>query len=114
MSPRVAWRLESYGFKAVYDYVPGKADWLAFTLPRQGWARLAGDLLTRDLPTASAHDHLGDVRTTLRDSNIGLVVVLNHQGIVMGTLPTTAADHSDDALTPTRTPPRDGHSGHNR
>ena len=96
MSPRAAWRLESYGFRHVYDYVPGKADWLAFNLPRQGWARLAGDALTRNLPTASVHDHVGDVRASLRDSPIGLVVVLNHQGIVMGTLPAAAADHSDD------------------
>ncbi len=96
MSPRAAWRLESYGFTRVYDYVPGKADWLAFNLPRQGWAHLAGDVLTRDLPTASARDRLGDVRTNLRNSNIGLLVVLNHQGIVMGILPATAADQSDD------------------
>lgn len=95
MSPRAAWRLESYGFTRVYDYVPGKADWLAFNLPRQGWAHLAGDLLTRDLATASVRDHLGDVRMSLRDSAVGLLVVLNHHGIVMGTLPVTAADQSD-------------------
>ena len=96
MSPRAAWRLESYGFERVYDYVPGKADWLAFNLPRHGWARLAGDVLTRDLPTASVHDRLGDVRTTLCSSNIGLIVVLNHQGIVIGILPAATADQSDD------------------
>ena len=95
MSPRAAWRLESYGFKRVYDYMPGKADWLAFNLPHRGWAHLAGDVLTRDLPTASAHDRLGDVRSALHNSNIGLVVVLNHQGIVMGILPATAADQND-------------------
>src|SRR5215203_5599470 len=32
MSPRAAWWLEDLGFKNVYDYVPGKADWLA-----NGW-----------------------------------------------------------------------------
>jgi rhodanese-related sulfurtransferase len=29
LSPRAAWRLESLGFKEVYDYAGGKADWLA-------------------------------------------------------------------------------------
>ena len=36
MSPRAAWRLESLGFTAVYDYVAGKADWFARGLPRAG------------------------------------------------------------------------------
>ena len=36
MSPRAAWRLESLGFTKVYDYVPGKTDWLAAGLPREG------------------------------------------------------------------------------
>jgi 3-mercaptopyruvate sulfurtransferase SseA len=29
MSPRAAWRLKTLGFERVYDYVGGKADWLA-------------------------------------------------------------------------------------
>ncbi len=33
MSPRAAWRLEAAGFGPVYDYVAGKADWLAADLP---------------------------------------------------------------------------------
>ena len=29
-------RLEGLGFERVYDYVPGKADWFASGLPREG------------------------------------------------------------------------------
>jgi len=36
MSPRAAWRLEALGFAEVYDYVLGKADWLAAGLPTEG------------------------------------------------------------------------------
>ena len=36
MSPRAAWRLEGLGFERVYDYVPGKADWFASGLPKEG------------------------------------------------------------------------------
>ncbi|MFF5019711.1 rhodanese-like domain-containing protein [Streptomyces sp. NPDC001165] len=36
MSPRAAAQLEQLGFRQVYDYVPGKADWLAAGLPTEG------------------------------------------------------------------------------
>ena len=36
MSPRAACRLETLGFEHVYDYVPGKADWLGRGLPTEG------------------------------------------------------------------------------
>ena len=46
MSPRAAWRLEGLGFERVYDYVPGKADWFASGLPKEG--RLVGLLYRED------------------------------------------------------------------
>ena len=36
MSPRAACRLELLDVAQVYDYVAGKADWLAHGLPTQG------------------------------------------------------------------------------
>jgi rhodanese-related sulfurtransferase len=56
MSPRAAWRLEDLGFEKVYDYVPGKVDWFASGLPKEG--RLAslptiGDSARRDVPTCA-------------------------------------------------------------
>ena len=50
MSPRAACRLEAFGFRPVYDYVTGKADWLASGLPTEG--RLQHD--PRDVVTASS------------------------------------------------------------
>lgn len=86
MSPRAAWRLEAYGYHPVYDYAAGKADWLAFNLPRRGWADLAGDHLTTAIPTCSPADPISDIRHLLDDNPLELVVALNHQGIVMGTV----------------------------
>jgi hypothetical protein len=36
MSPRAAWRLDELGYGEVYDYVAGKADWLAADLSTEG------------------------------------------------------------------------------
>jgi len=36
MSPRATWRLEGLGFERVYYYLPGKADWFANGLPKEG------------------------------------------------------------------------------
>lgn len=95
MSPRAAWRLDSLGYTA-YDYVPGKADWLAFGLPYEGAAELIGDLVTRDVPTCGLRERLGDVRERLAASRLGIVVALNADGIVLGRLDTAALDAEDD------------------
>ncbi|MDP8957860.1 MAG: hypothetical protein M3N51_01365 [Actinomycetota bacterium] len=71
MSPRAAWRLEAYGYHPVFDYVAGKADWLAFNLPRQGWADLAGDHLSSDIPTCGPGDRLTDIRHLFEDHPLG-------------------------------------------
>ncbi|HWB71680.1 MAG TPA: CBS domain-containing protein [Egibacteraceae bacterium] len=55
--PRAAWRLESLGFRAVYDY-----------------------------PTCGFRDRAGTVRERLATSPFGQVVALNAAGVVMGRL----------------------------
>src|SRR6267378_4307681 len=78
MSPRAAWRLESLGFQNVYDYKPGKLDWMAAGLPTEGAhtsKRRAGDLAKMD-------EKLVDVRKRVKDA----VVVVNEHNIVMGIL----------------------------
>ena len=65
MSPRAAWWLEAAGFSPVYDYVAGKADWLAADLPFQGTAELAGMFTRRRVftgprrgfPVGGTHHH---------------------------------------------------------
>lgn len=95
MSLRAAWRLDSLGYDA-YDYVAGKADWLAFALPYEGYAVLAAAALATDVPTCGFRDRLGDVRSALQASRFGIVVALNAEGVVMGRLDRRALDNSDD------------------
>src|SRR5438876_2826032 len=87
MSPRAAWRLESFGFVEVYDYVAGKQDWLAAGLPSEGLlARIprAGDVARKDVPTCSLGDQLGDVRERAKKAGWEVCVVVNEERIVFG------------------------------
>lgn len=97
MSPRAAWRLERYGFGDVYDYELGKSDWLAFDLPYEGSAHLAGHAAVRDLPTCSEDERVADTRDRLEKSPIGRVVVVNEHGVVMGTVDERQAGAKPDA-----------------
>jgi rhodanese-related sulfurtransferase len=52
MSPRAAWQLEALGFKDVYDFVSGKAEWISRGLPVEGTGPhypLAGEAARRDI-----------------------------------------------------------------
>jgi CBS domain-containing protein len=97
MSPRAAWRLESLGFTTVYDYVAGKADWLANGLPSEGTAateRHAGALATRDVPTCHLTETVGIVRKRIEGTDWKVCVVVNDERVVLGLLnqDTLAAD----------------------
>jgi rhodanese-related sulfurtransferase len=96
MSPRAAWRLEQLGYDA-YDYVAGKADWLAFGLPFEGTAQLVGKHLVRDVATCGLGDRLGQVRDVLDASPFGTVIVLNGERVVIGRLTRKALEADDGA-----------------
>src|SRR2546421_12924073 len=85
MSPRTAWRLDSLGFSAVYDYVPGGADWFGAGMPREGrrahTPRVA-DVADRSVPTCRLGERAGDVRRRIGTSDVG--VVLNDVEVVLG------------------------------
>jgi hypothetical protein len=73
MSPRAACRLETLGFEPslVFDYVEGKAGWLANGLPREGdnaTVALAGELVDGDPPTCALDTPVADIRLTLAAS----------------------------------------------
>jgi CBS domain-containing protein len=93
MSPRAAWRLESLGFEQVFDYMGGKADWLAAGLPsegtRAGTAR-AGNLSRRDVPTCGLGEPVEAVRERVRAAGWADCAVLNEQGVMLGRLGQTA------------------------
>ena len=84
MSPRAAWRLEAAGFGPVYDYVAGKADWLAADLPFEGTAQLAGMFTRRGVGTAAEGTPAAEALGLLEGQGFGPVLVLNQAGVVMG------------------------------
>ncbi len=89
MSPRAACRLEALGFDEVYDYVPGKVDWLARGLPREGakaTERRAGDAILREVVTARLEDRVGDVRADVEASPYGFALVVSEGGVLLGRL----------------------------
>ncbi|MFN2606380.1 MAG: CBS domain-containing protein [Acidimicrobiales bacterium] len=68
----------------VYDYVPGKAAWLASGRPVEGEAGAgtrAGPVARRDVPTCGLHEPVGDVRPRVGDWP---VVVVVQDGVVLG------------------------------
>ena len=89
MSPRAAWRLESLGFTKVYDYVGGKADWIAGGLPVEGESAhvpRAIDVVKRDVPTCGPFDRIGDVSDEVEAVADDVCIVTNDEGIVLGRL----------------------------
>ena len=89
MSARAAWRLESFGFTQVYDYVAGKLDWIAAGLPSEGSEAekpRAGDVARKDVPTCSLEDRIGDVRERVHAGGWDACVVVNEERIVLGLL----------------------------
>lgn len=91
MSPRAAWRLESLGFRDVYDYTDGKLDWMSAGLPTEGNnSRMprAGDLARKDVTTCAIDEKLGAVRERVEKLGRDAAVVVNEHNVVMGLLRT--------------------------
>ncbi len=87
MSPRAAWRLESLGFPRVYDYVNGKADWIAAGLPIEGTATAvpsAEDAADREPLTTALDEQASDVARRIEAAGAALAVVVNDEHIVLG------------------------------
>jgi hypothetical protein len=98
MSPRAACRLETLGFSDVYDYVGGKAEWLAYGLPREGenaGVPYAGELADPDPPTCALRDTVADVRAALDGSRYGFCLVLSERRILLGRVRRTAIEGAD-------------------
>ena len=95
MSPRAACRLETLGFDEVYDYVPGKADWLAHNLPVEGAQAAiptAGRHARDDVVTCRLDDRVGEVRERILASGYGFGLVTTRGGVVLGRLRRSALD----------------------
>jgi hypothetical protein len=100
MSPRAACRLETLGFEHVFDYMPGKADWLARGLPREGdkaAAPRAVDFARSDVVTCAPGDPAGPLRVAIEASPYGFALVLDAAGVVLGRLRKSALDAAGGA-----------------
>jgi hypothetical protein len=98
MSPRAACRLETLGFSSVHDYVGGKAEWLAYGLPREGEnasVLYAGELADPDPPTCALRDTVAEVRAALDGSRYGFCLVLSERRILLGRVRRTAIEDAD-------------------
>jgi hypothetical protein len=84
MSPRAAWRLEAAGFDPVYDYVAGKAGWLAADLPFEDTAQLAGTFTRRRVATVAEGTPAAQTLGLPKAQGFGPVAVVNQAGVVMG------------------------------
>jgi CBS domain-containing protein len=98
MSPRAAWRLETFGYNPVYDYAAGKADWLAAGLPTEGNRPdrpRAAEAIDRSVPTCSPHDRIVDLASRLAQSSLPVCVVVNDHRVVQGRLRLDRLDPRD-------------------
>ncbi len=86
MSPRAACRLETLGYE-VYDYGPGKVDWMAHGLPVEGTGatRVTALSLTRDdVATCALKDPVDEVARRIAASPYGFALVISTSRIVLG------------------------------
>ena len=99
MSPRAACRLATLGFTSVFDYTPGKVDWLARGLPSEGMRAdepTAGTLARHDVATAQLDASPADVRRAITESPYGYALVLSPGGVVLGRVRKSALDTLSD------------------
>ena len=102
MSPRAAWRLESLGFSEVYDYAAGKADWLAWGLPREGRAAqvpTVGDVAMRDVATCGLADRIAEAKAWAQAASVAACVVVNERRVVLGLLRSQELETADPEAT---------------
>jgi CBS domain-containing protein len=106
MSPRAAWRLESFGFTSVFDYAPGKLDWVSAGLPVEGTAAgipNLGTVARRDVVTCRLDEQLSAIKARMASDPAGLCPVINDHRIVLGLLTNDAikangAKTAEDAM----------------
>ena len=101
MSPRAAARLETLGFTKVYDYVTGKADWLATALPSEGSSASLLDArraVRGDDIACHLGDRLGDSVDRVRAAGKDVCIVIDDHHVVLGRVRGRSLDGDPDAL----------------
>ena len=101
MISRAASRFESLGFSKVYDYLPGKIDWLAAGLPREGASASTVRVVAavnKDTLTCTLDERLGDVSTRVKAANTDACIVVSPDNIVVGRVRGKALSGDPSAL----------------
>jgi CBS domain-containing protein len=83
------------GFADVYDYVPGKVDWLAHNLEVEGddpEPATVGGLMRDDVVRCAPTDHVTDVLASIKASPYPFALMTSDGGTVLGRLPASALD----------------------
>jgi predicted transcriptional regulator len=86
----------------VYDYVPGKVDWLARDLPVEGERagdRRVGAFARADAATCALDARAADVLADIEASPYGFALVLADDGTLLGRLPRSAIEEGDADAT---------------
>ena len=87
MAPRAAARLESLGFKKVFEYKAGKKDWFAAGLPAEGRRATEPtiDAVTRrDVPRFGLHDRAGSILESLNAGGWEWAAIVDESGVLLG------------------------------
>ena len=96
------------GFEEVYDYAPGKVDWLARGLPREGEKATAprvAEYARDDVVTCGLSDSVAEVRPRVENSPYGFALVVADGGVLLGRLRQAAladdpAARAEDVMEP--------------
>ena len=89
------------GFTEVYDYMPGKVDWLAHNLPVEGDrpdAPIAGRAMRGDAALCRPGDRVADVRKLIERSPYPFALVTSDDGTLLGRAPSSALDRASPEL----------------
>ncbi|HEX8856472.1 MAG TPA: CBS domain-containing protein [Thermoleophilaceae bacterium] len=85
----------------MYDYAPGKVDWLARNLPSEGELAsrpTAGSFVRRDVATCQLDQPVGPVRERIDETPYGFALVLSPKGVLLGRLRRSALDGDPNAV----------------
>ena len=83
----------------MYDYVPGKVDWLAHNLPVEGERATpptAGRLMRDDVVRAAPEDLVGAVRQAISRSPYPFALVTGPDGMLLGRVRASELDGAAD------------------
>jgi CBS domain-containing protein len=83
----------------VYDYVPGKVDWLVHRRPVEGTRAdepTMGHLAREDAVTCRLSDRASEIRQRVADSPYPFALVLSEGGVLLGRAATSALEGDPD------------------